>query len=49
MIRPSVSMPALQYAHLLPGSNSSGRCEMASVVSARVRFRFGYTSASPGG
>jgi hypothetical protein len=40
MMRPSVSIPVLQYAHLLPGSNSSGHCEIAIVASASVRLRF---------
>jgi hypothetical protein len=31
--------PVLQYAHFVPGSNSSGHWEIAMVASARVRFR----------
>lgn len=38
MTRPSVSMPALQYDHLLPGSKSSGCCELTSTASASVRL-----------
>ncbi len=49
MMRPSVSMPELQYDHLLPGSKSSGRCDTASVASASVRLRLVYRSAKPGG
>ncbi len=39
MTRPSVSMPGLQYAHLVPGSKSSGRCENAITPSASVWLR----------
>ncbi len=40
MIRPSVSMPVLQYDHFVTGSNSSGHWEIAIVAYARVRLRF---------
>ena len=40
MMRPSVSIPVLQYDHLVPGSYSRGHWEMAMVASARLRLRF---------